>query len=159
MPADKSLRDIAAFYWGMHDDMEYPGESPSELTDAQVLQVIRQQYTSSDCGDFAVALTRRTGWPIVNFVSAGKGLIHSAVRHPTGRFVDVSGFVTLEELRRRYKARDLAATLVSEGGYVIGCSEDDTDEEWSAMRLASLVIEQLPYAPFKNLPKRRSVRR
>jgi hypothetical protein len=144
-----SLRDVARWYWGLYDDMDFPeAESFDKLTDQEIFQVLREIFVSSDCGDFAIALHELTGWRLMNFASPTEGRAHSAVLHPTGSIVDFEGFVTLSALCKRYAMHDLImeeATVKN----VVGTSGDSIEENGiTGIHRAKITIRLLNYPPF-----------
>jgi hypothetical protein len=148
--ADASLRDLAKWYWHLHDDMEYPhAESADHLTDQQLLTILRQQFLNSDCGDFAIALHELTGWCLVNFFSPTQGRVHSGVLHPTGKIVDFDGFMTLAALRKRYGIADLVMGEANAQS-VVGTS-DYFDGEISGVDRAKATIKFLNHPPFNTI--------
>lgn len=110
------------------------------------LDKVRLRYTSADCDDFALAMHALTGWPIVAVTSGRKGPLHRLVRVPDdaitdgGKFVDVMGFVTEAELRKRYKSKDLRFTDAGEGD---SCLNEDGE-----LARVVAVMAHLPEAPF-----------
>jgi hypothetical protein len=146
-----SLLALAEWYWHLHDDMEYPeAESVHHLTKQQILQMLRQQFISSDCGDFAMALHELTGWSMVNFYSPSHGPVHSAVLHPSGKIIDFDGFVTLPTLRKRYRIPDLLMGQPN-AQLVFGTSDLDFDERVTGIDRAKATIRFLDYAPFTSI--------
>lgn len=152
-----SLRDLARWYWCLHDDMGYPGvESPDELTKEQILAILREQFISSDCGDFAVALNELTGWRLVNLVSPVGGRVHSGVLHPAGKIVDFLGFTTLAALRVRYGVFDLMMEE-STPANIVGRSDnlDWDDEEINGVDRAKAAMLFCDYPPFDSITRTR----
>ena len=104
-PGSRSLRSIAgtARYLlsdGIHD------EEVDRLEIAPDEEVVRIFYTQSDCDDFAIALHRMTGWPIMALSSAERGLLHRFVVAPDGRLLDALGWTNRKSMTKRYGARE-----------------------------------------------------
>jgi len=58
-----------------------------------VRSALRDIYLAGRCTGFAVAVHRRTGWPLVALRGGSGELIHSGCRAPDGRYVDARGFL------------------------------------------------------------------
>lgn len=58
-------------------------------------------YISGECYQYAIALVELTGFEPVEFWCE-EGPIHAAVIHPSGKFLDAGGLVTLKQLEKRY---------------------------------------------------------
>lgn len=142
LPTD--LDGVVDWYVGVHDDMDFPEGPVADYTPQEKMKVLRDMFVSSDCGDFALAIHERFGWPIVNVVSSRNGAVHSACLHPDGRLVDFDGFVTLDALKKRYRMRDLKVIPAEQTGHVVGTS---VDEELGVSN-AKIVMPHLHYAPF-----------
>jgi len=92
------------------------------------------RYLHDECWAFAIAVHHRTGWPLAWITEEREGLpLHGVVVHPSGRYVDASGFVDLATLKRRYRIRKPKVDLVSEDqmGYVGGVEDRDVEEATS----------------------------
>lgn len=85
----------------LDDDPFIPGPQHSEL------DLLRQLYGHWRCDWFAVAVNAVTGWEIVAAGSPGESSVHRLLRDPFGRLVDVYGYVTMDDLRKRYEIDDL----------------------------------------------------
>lgn len=68
-------------------------------------------YMEGDCHAFAVALARRTGWPLAALVDDGRRytpgsdfptIAHVVVRSPDDRLLDVRGRHRLDDLKAQY---------------------------------------------------------
>lgn len=51
----------------------------------------RLKYTQGLCGEFAVALSGLTGWPVVLVYDMGGCPVHAMVLRPDGMYLDVEG--------------------------------------------------------------------
>ena len=113
-------------------------------------------YTQSDCDDFAVALHRITGWPLVraSFPDSEVGLgHHTLVQGPDGRLLDAAGWHTAAEVERTLGGKGVwfsqpggeEVARSSNIGEASGVAEDGTD---TALAMAVSAIRQLPWAPF-----------
>lgn len=62
------------------------------------------RYTQGDCGIFARALNKLTGWPIYTFTSElGAPMFHAFVVDPDGRPVDIEGrWRSMGDFQRRW---------------------------------------------------------
>lgn len=117
---------------------------------------IQHFYAYGNCADFAAALHRRFCLPCVEFwtgepvLGAGE-MIHAAVLAEgatveDGRFVDVFGEVTLEDIRQRYCECDLTVVErpVRELMFdPLGPDEGEVDNDLDAL-IASGVIKPAP---------------
>lgn len=56
-------------------------------------------YLQGACSAFAIAVSRRTGWPLVALWDA-TGLVHSGCRTPEGAIAHAAGIVSEDEFRR-----------------------------------------------------------
>ena len=66
------------------------------------LDLLRLQFAHCWCHHFAASMQELTGWPPMIAVDAKGKAVHYFNRDPEGRWVDVTGYVELEELCRRY---------------------------------------------------------
>lgn len=133
--AEIALDVIAEFY----DDEEF--NDIEQLCDVDKL---RLQYKRSDCDNFAFAMNLLTGWDMVS-VTSSKGALHRLVRTPPedgARLVDVEGFVSEADLRKRYKSKTLSIATTST---LMGCTVDSDDD---ALSLVVAAMAYLPTAPF-----------
>ncbi len=122
----------------MHDDDEL--ELMESMSD---LDLIRQRFSHGDCDDFALALHAVTGWPIASINSSSHGPLHRLNIAPDGTMVDVHGFVSMDELKKRYKLRDLNISPDTGCGSLL---DSDADLE----PIVSTMVH-LPNEPFPNL--------
>ena len=124
-------------------------EEAEELEAAPADEVVKVYYTSSNCDDFAVALHRITGWPIMALSAAERGPIHRFVAAPDGRSLDACGWTDKIAMSKRYGTRK---PLWSEpGGEEIAHSTSIGDVYGGVdEHLADAVsaIRGLPVAPF-----------
>jgi len=65
------------------------------------------------CAEFAIALHRLTGWPTIAFNEVVKedgeeyyNLVHTVVKSPNGKYVDVRGIRTEQEIANNLLATD-----------------------------------------------------
>ncbi len=121
---------------------EHDGEAEAWAGSADVLDILRNVYTRSDCADFALALRRVAGWGVER-LSHDEGY-HLICRDPGDRLVDVTGFVD-------------EAALVREHGS--GCLSHVDPDAWEDTEIsgpdgawvlgeAVSAIRQLPWPPF-----------
>lgn len=104
---------------------------------------VQWRYNCADCDDFALTLHEITGWPVVAINNPSRGPVHRLVEAPDGRMLDAGGWVTLDDLRQRYK---LKALKVMRGeGRVMHCPMVSDDEDFHRIVEALL---QFPVAPF-----------
>lgn len=88
-----------------------------DLTPGVLDGAARHAFTMGACAALALALHKRTGWPLVAITDhhnasrpEGGGLpqagwgssLHYGVLHPSGKFVDVDGAQDVEEATRAY---------------------------------------------------------
>jgi hypothetical protein len=79
------------------------------------------------CHAFAVALHKATDWPIVVFPNGGG---HVVVEHPSGRYVDITGWVDEDELTGYY------------GGYHRYATPEELEDESSDGTWYPLHVEE-----------------
>ena len=103
----------------LHDD-----DYLDVIEDYSDLDKVRLRYTSSDCDDFALALSVLMDWPVVGVASNKQGPLHRLNRSDDGRLVDVTGFVDEGVLRKRHKARDVTVTDLGSAWSSLGSDED-----------------------------------
>lgn len=113
----------------------------AEFTD---LHMVRWLYTSRSCDVFAVALRELVNWPIVSVGLPDDQSVHRLNRDPAGRLVDVTGFVTLEELRQRYEMPELVVQAWDERSSYFAMTS-------SAVAAAMAAVLYLPCEPFRAL--------
>lgn len=142
---DTALKDAAEWYYDVCGLYEYEDIDPDDA-----VAVLKRAFTSYDCGYFAYALNCLTGFPVHN-MTCEHGLMHSVVRHPDGRYLDVCGWVTPEDLCRRYGVTQCALSPV-EPEYALGCILGDDVEDGIDTNLSRVVsvIRALPYSPFSD---------
>lgn len=122
----------------MYDDHEL--EQLEAMSDTELIRV---RFAHADCDDFALAIHAITGWPIASVTSRSCGPLHRLNIAPDGTMVDVDGFVSMEDLKKRYKLKDLSIITDT------GCdSLIDSDAEL-AMVMANLL--HLPNEPLPSL--------
>ena len=103
------------------------------------------------CTEFAIALHRLTGWPIVVFNEVVKeddeyyfNLVHVAVKSPSGKYVDVRGARTEQEIANNLLKTD--ATPLKD--YKIeSVSEEDL---YAATEVNEVAIEEAEFFISKN---------
>ena len=66
--------------------------------------VLATRYLAGGCTGFAVAVHRRTGWPLVVIRAGDGGLSHTGCKAPDGRLVDARGFLDEEEFFHPFPA-------------------------------------------------------
>lgn len=114
-----------------------------ELDDIEALDdvaKIQLRYTRSDCDDFAFALNSLTGWSSVAVSSPTKGPLHRLNIDPEGRLVDVTGFVTEDDLRKRYNSKALIVT--------VGVEPDSMLTEHEDVSRVVAAMKYMPSEPF-----------
>lgn len=104
------------------------------------LDKIRLRYTSSDCDDFALALSVLMDWPVVGVASNKQGPLHRLNRSDDGQLVDVTGFVDEGVLRKRHKARDLTLADMDSAWFSLG-----SDEDLRRLYATMLHLDTLPF--------------
>ena len=134
----------------MESEFDYGPEVFERSPKNTALDLLRLQYAHCECRYFAFALRELTGWPIVLAVEPGGLLCHQLNRDAQGRLVDVTGFVTLEELPGRYRGIELE---VREGNNFEG--DGDLDDDAVAQVMAAMLY--LPHEPFTSLSAQASL--
>lgn len=71
------------------------------------LEQVQWRYCHAECDNFAVTLSAITGWAVVGVTNPTRGPIHRLVMTPEGCMLDAKGWVSLEDLRIRYKLKRL----------------------------------------------------
>lgn len=114
------------------------------------LEKIRWRYLHADCDDFALALAilQEDAWPVVAAQSA-EGPLHRLNRTANGRLVDASGYVTEDELCRRYGQKRIELVPPGLHGSLI---DNDAD-----LRRVFAAMAHLPTPPFNEPDFRRRV--
>lgn len=110
---------------------------------------VRMRYNHADCDDFAMMLHALMHWDIICVNSPTQGPIHRLVVTPEravqgiepGRYVDFDGYVSEDDLRKRYKTEDLT---FYRGIEMLGPTIIDDVE----LKRAMSVLAHLPTAPF-----------
>lgn len=102
------------------------------------------EYLHGSCWTFAVAVHRKTGWPLAWLL--GPMPIHGFVVHPDGRYVDAAGFGDHKAYRRRYGAPRSIKTEVKDASeehfdFFAGLDEDEID-------MAAEFMKHLKQPPF-----------
>jgi len=161
-PGWASLDEVAEAVWDAFGaSMDDEGEEL--LLGMSAAERVRALYTRSDCDDFAVALHRMTGWPIVrvDFPDAEGGFgHHTLVRVPDGTqgggrrigglLLDAVGLRPTAAVRRRHGGR--RARISGPGGEelaALGASDDHGDPGVShSLAMAASAVRQLPWPPF-----------
>ncbi len=138
-----NLEEIADI--GMDIISDLLSDEAIDSLDGDTLKIIEKLYGSSDCDNFAVALHRITGWPIVGLSSVDVGPVHRCVQNPEGLMVDVFGETTRADMVKRYSIK--TAIWSGPGGEELALGST-VDDELSDFEMAVSTISQLPYAPF-----------
>lgn len=134
----------------MESEFDYGPEVFERSPENTALDLLRLQYAHCECRYFAFALRELTGWPIVLAVEPGGLLCHQLNRDAQGRLVDVTGFVTLEELPGRYRGIELE---VREGKTFD--DNDKPEDDKVAQVMAAMLY--LPHEPFTSLSAQASL--
>ncbi len=87
----------------------------------------RQDFLYGSCHTLTLVLHKMLGWPCVIF-NCDEGCMHSAVKASDGRYLDAAGFVTLEQLNRRYQTKLEAVDVEPDAILTLG--GDDPEDEW-----------------------------
>ena len=150
-----SLSELADWYYYAADLAQESDELRPEgywESAEGIKEVLVRAFASSDCGDFAVMLHEMTGYPLVNLLGPDGFPIHTFVRSPDGRALDVLGLFSDQEIAQRYRFSGSNPPLVHVTPE-LACGHLPSDE-WTeegfderACRLAA-VIRQLPWAPY-----------
>lgn len=141
-PTPQSLRDVADYFLGVHDDLLEDDEEIDEMTDEVALEIVRRNYVSGTCQAFAIALHEHLGYPIVALM----GGLHVAVKCPDGQIMDFEGTAPLAKVAKRYgwKGRCPIEEWTKEETLDRLIVDDDADEDpWSDPSLARWVRAHL----------------
>ena len=104
---------------------------------------VQFRYLHGDCDDFALVLHHITSWPVYSVLSPSRGPLHRLVMAPDGRLLDAAGWVSAEQLAKRYGADDLV--ICGPGGQEFCQSSIGDDEDtWPVVA----AILQFPLDPF-----------
>lgn len=109
------------------------------------MDLIYMLYRNCWCDYFSDAIYRLTKWPIVGVSSRSKGGIHRVNRAHDGQLVDVTGYVTLDNLQAGYGYSDLYLTENIARDKKVA-SYDDHD-----ISMVTQVFLHLNYEPFTSL--------
>lgn len=147
----RSLINVADWFASVCNDLVDDNEEIAwNTSEAEALRLIERNYVSGDCGAFAVALHRLTGWPIYAF----EGFAHYVIRTPRGALIDIKGYTTLTKLQRRYGMPQARLRKSRPEDAWDEANDLDPDSPWSAVNLARFVIGQLTRRPFPRLTQR-----
>jgi hypothetical protein len=102
---------VARHFALIYSDLQAEDEPEIDwaASEPEALRLIRRNYLSGDCGAFAVALHRLTGWPLVEIRPRRGYTIHVCARTLRGALVDFSGYTSVPALERRYGMKHLQA--------------------------------------------------
>ena len=115
----------------------------------------KQEFMHGACHILTYVLNQLLGWPCFLF-NCDEGCMHSAVKSPDGRYLDAAGYVTLEQLNKRYGI-SLKVTKTDPAGLdaLYGIDEGDEDgenAEYSDAKLyAKLLLKRLGLAKIASL--------
>lgn len=144
----QTVQDVANYLKTINDDIlpdHYMEVDYREATDQQCWDMIKRVYHSGSCEEFALAMHDIYGWNIIQIRDAANpGMHHIVCEMPDERLVDVTGIVSREELKRRYRMRKPVETPY-QGGFF---QADDYDDPWGAIAVAKWVVDHLGYEPF-----------
>lgn len=117
-----------------------------DLDRDDTIEVLTRAFRSSDCDDYAAALSRMTGWDIVmmqwQIPDWGFGH-HSLVRDPDGRLLDVGGWTDEEALRTHFGIGRKTSVTWREGHFSSPMYDDD-----ESSTLIETVVRNLPSLPY-----------
>lgn len=148
-PNQTILAEAATWYYDVCELYEDEDLDPDDH-----LEVIRRAFCSSDCNEFAAVLGEMTGWQtvIMSWQDAEQEFWghHTLVRSPEGQLLDVTGWVTEKELKKRYGLGGARLKPEFKDAEPMSCMlgieiENGIDE--NKQRIAS-VIRALPWGPF-----------
>lgn len=105
------------------------------------VEKVQWRYCHADCDDFALIVSEVTGWPVVGISAPSAGPLHRLVETPDGKFLDAKGWVTLDDLKKRYKKKALRVHRSAEE-----CSSLLSDD--SEFHPLIAVLLQLPVSPY-----------
>lgn len=150
----RHIRDLSRHFRELNNfEAEHPDDIDEfDLTspDAAHHAYVQHNFLFGECAPFALALHRLTGWPIFAMRSGDR--YHVFVRHPSGRFVDASGFVSPEQIRQTHRMRKTARARPVDPA-VLAADLDDAADPWGAVRVAEFYIHQLQVPPFDTLTR------
>lgn len=68
---------------------------------------LNERFTEGDCHVLARAIHEITGWPMATFASGKYPVTHAFVAMPDGRYLDIEGVSTREELLAHWKEKEI----------------------------------------------------
>lgn len=144
----KMLQKVAAYLADVNDDIlpdHFLEIDYNQASDTECWNLIKVVYHSGSCEEFALAVHETYGWEIIQVRDAANpGMHHIVNKTAAGELCDVTGIVTMDELKRRYRMRKPTVTRYVGGLF----DESDYHEEWGSIWVALWVVNNLGYHPF-----------
>jgi hypothetical protein len=110
-------------------------------------------FTGSQCHGLALAMHRRTAWPMVAVDNSGGECIHICVRDAENRLVDVTGAHTDDEMARQSKGaiRQVSETFIHDLESRHGWVPADIDGcEWFVDAVLNRAASETPLPPLRS---------
>jgi len=109
----------------------------------------QHEYLHGSCWTFATALHEATGWPLAWVKDVSKESewpfpVHGFCVHPSGRYVDASGYCTLETYRHRYGIPQPAVSPATIEDFDAICGLEDDEIAFAAEFLPYLTAAPFP---------------
>lgn len=141
-PGFQPLTDLADWFGSV---IEF--DDPDSVDWDDPAAVVKEAFTASDCGNFSLALSEMTGWPIY-ILGGADGPVHALVKAPDGRLLDATGWTDLATLAKRYGVRCLSKC--PEGTRGMATDPGAVNDEGINEEMARVVsaVRALPWAPF-----------
>jgi hypothetical protein len=86
-------------------------------------------YVSGECYQYAIALVELTGFTPYIINDSEEGPVHAVVMHPSKKFLDASGLLTLKQIEKKYGLTKPFATPTTLEGLTAMCFPEDEEIE------------------------------
>jgi len=145
LPADRPIPTLKELVENanvvLESEYDYGPDAFERSPQYTPLDLLRMQFSHCWCHHFAASMQELTGWPVMKAIDAKGGLVHYLNRDPQGRWVDVTGFVEVEGLCRRYGLPALSVLEDSEFKRQRVLDDDSMSDIMAAM----LYLPHQPY--------------
>lgn len=92
----------------------------------------KDRFTRGDCHILAGAIHCMTGWPFCTFAHGAYPAVHAFVELPDGRFLDIEGISTAEEMSERWHEKDIYVWDTPQAAADAERGWDQTNVYWPA---------------------------
>jgi len=143
------IKKLEEFAEDVSSDMISDDKAWDTFINQSVKQKILFAFLHGECDAFAVALYRIFGWKLINVVTEN-GSVHRISKTSDGRLVDASGYVTKEQLQKRYRAKKCSFSKEGDESMALGLVEEYVPLAASAMLLLDIPPFSLNIKKIKN---------